>query len=258
MPSPFPGMDPYLERPSRWHPFHVLLIGKLIEAVDAVLPEPYYVSPEARAVLAVTGDALLVGIPDAAVLHPLRGDLIAGRSTGTLARGVDVLVPQPETELQRYLEVREAGTEELVTVIEVLSPVNKDPGKGREQYLEKRSVVLGTLTNLIEVDLLRAGVRMPMSGAPEEFDYGLLISRRRTRPHAQLLHFSLREPIPTLPLPLRLPHEETEVDLPRAFTEAFDLGRYGNRINYHQPAIPPLSPDNELWAGALLREKGLR
>jgi hypothetical protein len=116
----------------------------------------------------------------------------AGRSARDLQpAGVEVLVPAPEELLlQRYLEVRDlqAG-EEVVTVVEVLSPSNKHnkrPGEGRDDYIAKRTAVLAVRTNLVEIDLVRSGPRLPALGAPQGADYGILVSRVHTRPRLAL------------------------------------------------------------------------
>ena len=76
------------------------------------------------------------------------------------------------------LEVREVATQAVVTVIEVLSPANKRPGRGREAYLQKRDLVLGSYTHLVESDLLRSGAAMPMAGAGAASNYRIVVSRQ--------------------------------------------------------------------------------
>ena len=75
-----------------------------------------------------------------------------------------VEVPRVDEVREAYLEVRLTGTATVVTVIEILSPTNKRPGKGRDLYLEKRQDVLASRTHLVEIDLLRVGERMPVRG----------------------------------------------------------------------------------------------
>ena len=68
-------------------------------------------------------------------------------------------------------------TQEVVTIVEVLSPANKRAGRGRDAYLQKRERVLGSSTHLVEIDLLRTGEPMPMAGALRDLDYRIVVSR---------------------------------------------------------------------------------
>ncbi|HTE20380.1 MAG TPA: DUF4058 family protein [Armatimonadota bacterium] len=256
MPSPFPGMDPYLEHPSRWPNVHYSLISALRDTLQPLLRPRYWVAMEERVYVADSPSAL--GRPDAAVVD--RGGAPA-RGGGLLApaRSVEVYVPTPETVHEPYLEVREltAGAQ-VVTVIEVLSPANKNAGAGRDAYLEKRGVVLGSQAHLVEIDLLRAGRRMPSLGAPTEYDYGVLLCRSHTRPRAELCPFTVREPAPAVPLPLQAAGEEVPIPLGELLHAIYDRGGFDLVIDYRQPPEPPLSDDDEAWADTLLREQGLR
>jgi hypothetical protein len=57
-----------------------------------------------------------------------------------------------KTVRQGYLEIREVTTKEVVTIIKLLSPVNKRPGKGRQSYENKRERILSSSTHLVEED----------------------------------------------------------------------------------------------------------
>src|ERR687885_106624 len=96
MPSPFPGMDPYLERAARWHPFHTLLVSGLVRVIEPVLPDRYYVSVEERTCVVDSAGVETVRLPDAAVIG--RDAPASGGATATVVatRGVQVLVPAPE------------------------------------------------------------------------------------------------------------------------------------------------------------------
>ena len=57
---------------------------------------------------------------------------------------------------EAFIEIRTANArEDLVTVIEILSPTNKEPGPGREEYIRKQQDVMGSFVHLVEIDLLR-------------------------------------------------------------------------------------------------------
>src|SRR2546421_9119074 len=153
MPSPFPGMDPYLEDPGIWPSVHPAILIYLREALSTLLPPPYWLAVETRVYRSDGDDLLMIGIPDATLAHPLP----TGRG-GTVVleppRAVRVTLPEPMEVRERYLEIRHPRSGQAVTVIEVLSPSNKRFGTGRTAYLKKRHEIIASETNLIEIDLL--------------------------------------------------------------------------------------------------------
>jgi Protein of unknown function (DUF4058) len=162
-----------------------------------------------------------------------------------------------ETEVkERYLEIRYTATNSVITVIELLSPVNKRPGKGRSTHEDKRQKILESTAHLVEIDLLRAFVSMPLRQDNIPWDYRILISRSEQRPDADLYGFNLPEPIPYFPLPLKNPEESIAplappviaINLQNILEALYDRAGYEYRIDYQQPIPPPaLSPANETW-----------
>jgi hypothetical protein len=255
MTSPFPGMDPYLENPSGWETVHHWIISVLAERLGQVLPEWYWVAIERRTYLPEPEDLMLVGRPDASVVGS--GALRESRSgAATLVSCVEVAVPMPNVIREGYLEIRDPQSGEVVTAIEVLSPSNKLPGSGRREYLRKRERVLSSDTNLVEIDLLREGARMPADGAPGDYDYGVLVSRGETRPHASLHPVTVREPLPTVPLPLRPGEPEVVVDLAAVLGTVYERGRFDRIVDYAREPDPPLAASDREWARALLQRLG--
>ncbi|MFN3653576.1 MAG: DUF4058 family protein [Armatimonadota bacterium] len=255
MPSPFPGMDPYLEQGSGRHSFHTRLVTGIADAIEPLLPPGYYVSVEERTYIALPDGAELQRIPDVVVVSPTPPGAEAGSGVGVLPRSYEVLVPAPDRLRERYLEIRElGGSEPVVTVLEVLSPTNKRPGPCRDDYLEKRGAVLASRSHRVEVDLLRQGPRMPALGTPEGWDYSILVSRAERRPAAELVPFSVREPFPPLPIPLHPGQPEPRVDLGAVFTQVYDRGRYAARVDYSRPPDPVLESEDAAWAAGLLAE----
>ena len=258
MPSPFPGMDPYLERPAKWPNVHQWIVFGLAEALGQLLPDHYYVSIEERLSVADRPERAPTKRPDATVIDTGGPASSSGR-VAVLERGVEVVVPQPETVRESYLQVIDLREgEEAVTVLEVLSPSNKRRGAGREKYLEKRTMVFSQALNLVEIDLLRAGERMPAEGAPGSYDYSILLCRAPELPRAVLLPFGVGDSIPPFPLPLRPGEEEPWVDLGSVLSGVYDRGRFARFTAYATPPEPPLPAGDDAWADALLREKGLR
>jgi hypothetical protein len=159
---------------------------------------------------------------------------------------------------ETYLEVRETGTDYVVTVLECLSPTNKRPGRGRRIYEDKRVDVLASRTHLVEIDLIRAGEPMPIMGNGRASDYRILVSRGDCRPNATLYAFGVHQPIPTFPLPLKPGDQEPTVDLGSLLHNLYDQASYDLRLDYTGAPDPPLSPAAAAWADQLLRQKGLR
>ncbi len=261
MPSPFPGMNPYLENPEFWPEVHHLLISILAETLNPQVLPKYRVAIEKRVYQMNGDDALFVGIPDVTVekKRTATKESQSNVAVATLpSTPVSVTVPVPLEFREGYLEVREVATKEVVTVIEVLSPSNKRPGKGRETYEEKRREVLGSRTHLVEIDLLRGGEPMPVSGSNIQGNYRILVSRSLSRPRADLYVFNLQDLIPTFPLPLRTEDTEPIIDLHRLLNLIYDRAGLAFAIDYSREPVPPLAATNAEWLDPLLREKQLR
>ncbi len=238
VPSPFPGMDPYLEHFDLWPDVHNSLIAAVANELSPILRPRYYIALEERTYLSQV------------VLRKIHADPPVVVTSGGPAV-VEIVLPMAEPVRETYLEVRSVPAGEVVTVIEFLSHANKRPGTGRALYLEKREAVLSARTNLVEVDLLRGGAPMPTLGPLVVSDYAVLVSRPHRRPKADLVAFGVRDPIPTFPLPLRKGEEEPMVDLGRVLHALYDRASYDLRIDYRRETVPPLSPADTEWASGL-------
>lgn len=254
MKSPFPGMDPYLEHHALWPDVHNRLITAVADYLSGKVAPAYYVGVESRAyIMKPDGDAFL-GRPDIAVVSPVTTRLVDPAAAAAV-QDVNVLevdLPLGMEINHYYLEIRSVQTHELVTLIELLSPVNKTSKTGRADYLEKRYEALMSLTNYVEIDLLRAGDPMPVDPQIVS-DYRILVSRGRIRRQkAQLYAFRLRAAIPDFSLPLQPGDEEPVVPLNQIVHDLYSRARFDLRINYTQPPIPPLSEEDAAWARELL------
>lgn len=258
MPSPFPGVDPYLENPEFWSEVHNRLIVAIADALSLHLRPKYRVAIEKR--VYDSEDSLLVGIADVAILP--KATAVTTRSTATIpARHkapVQVSVPIAEEVRESYLEIREVASGHVVTVIEILSPKNKRTGIGRTAYEKKRQQVLSSATHLVEIDLLRGGTQMPLLGTVPSMNYYVLVSPSNQRPIADLYPFSLREEIPIFAVPLVVGELEPEVDLQVLLNEVYDRASLDLVIDYTKPPLPNLSAEDAAWADLLLRQQGLR
>ena len=263
MPSPFPGMDPYFEHPEIWPGVHHRLIVAIADFLSVRLRPKYSVSLEVRMYETSDDRSLLVGIPDVAAIAK-KGCSIStpAASQATVAASptapVTVTLPMPITIRQGYLEVKEVATQEVVTALEVLSPANKRAGKGRNVYLTKRERILGSLTNFVEIDLLRSGEAMPILDAEISSHYRVLVSRGDRRPQADLYAFNLQDRIGCFPLPLRAEDSELAIDLRALLDRIYDVGGYDLKIDYRAEPVPQLSKKDAAWADTLLCQQGLR
>ncbi len=255
MPTPFPGMDPYLEKPGLWPQVHTALIVEIQHYLSPLLRPRYYVAIEQLTYLTILPPPEnRAGVPDVMVVTSQPGEgPTAGLATsvGAVTEPVIAELPQPEEVRHRYLEIRDTETQMVITAIEILSPSNKVGREGRQQYEGKRFKILGSLTNLVEIDLLRAGEPMPMK-VPYQNDYRLVVSRSQQRPRADVYLFSLRQPIPDLPVPLQPGEEEPVLPLNRLLHALYDKSGYDLMIDYQQPPQPPLSKEDTGWAAELL------
>ncbi|EKV03515.1 hypothetical protein Lepto7375DRAFT_5816 [Leptolyngbya sp. PCC 7375] len=248
MPSPLPGMDPYLEHPRSWPNFHHRLISAIAISLGPQLRPKYRVVVEEAIYQTEGQDSVLVGVPDVTI-QKAKGTQSASEATlgTTVAQPILVDLPMPEVVRQGYLEIREVATSEVVTVIEVLSPTNKRPGEGRRTYEAKRQVILASATNLVEIDLLRQW--SPIVQLPEQLQthYRILVSASSQRPQASLYAFNLPDPIPAFPLPLQETESEPIVNLQNLLGDIYDQSGYDLVIDYSQPPVPALKEADSVW-----------
>ena len=252
MESPFPGMDPYLEHPSLWPDVHNRLIAALADDLSERVAPRYYVGLERRTYLLKAGDLVFIGRPDIAVASATDASGFAPHLVVTSVTVLEVDVPMQDEVSENFLEIHEVRTGKLVTVLELLSPVNKLHRQGREEYERKRGHIFRTWTNLVEIDLLRAGEPMPVVGVQVQSDYRILVSRGIQRPHASLIAFNLRQPIPAFTLPLLPGDDEPEVALNHLLHALYRRARFDLRLDYTQRPIPPLAEADAAWAQTLM------
>lgn len=253
MPTPFPGMDPYLERPGLWEEVHAGLIVAIQQHLGAMLRPRYRVAIERRTYLALLDAESFVGKPDVLLIAandtPLAPNVPLAQTTTLIAE-----LPMPDEVVERFLEIRDVATGAVITVIELLSPANKLPGAGRLAYERKRLRVLSSASHLVEIDLLRSGPSLPMRlpAGVGTSDYRIVISRASRRPQAEVLLVRLRDPLPDVPIPLRSDEPEVQLPLNQVLHTLYDQAGYDLAIDYRQPPDPPLPADDADWAARLL------
>lgn len=260
MASPFPGMNPYLEHPAIWQEFHSRLIVAIADDLGPRLRPKYRAAVEKRIYEDASNDLTFVGRPDTTVFRTSRDmeRVTAGKSNLMSTEPIRVEVPMPEEFRERYLEIRDVMTGEVVTTLELISPSNKRSGRGRLQYEEKRLAILGSRTHLIEIDLIRAFSPLPLRSDLPVSLYRILISRSEQRPRADLYPFNLRDSIPSVPIPLKSDDPELLINLQHLLHQVYDRAAYDLEIDYQQDPMPPLSDEDTQWVDSWLKQQGLR
>ncbi|MCI0379696.1 MAG: DUF4058 family protein [Gemmataceae bacterium] len=230
MPSPLPGMDPFLEDAELFPDLHNSLITYLRESLNATLPSPYYAATASR----------------------------------TEAETPDVIPVFVDEVQESFLEIfTKKGKERLVTSIELLSLSNKTPrDKGRRKYLKKQQTLLRKKVHLVEIDLLRGGkhvTAVPRALAEAKagpFDYHVCVRRFDKPEEFHVYAWSLGERLPIFSLPLLPGDGSVPVDLQQLFDRAYDTGPYRFQVDYRQkPPPPPLTAEQARWLKSALREK---
>lgn len=265
MPSPFPGMDPYLEDPGRWPDVHHWLISVTAELINSSLRPNYYARIEDRVYISDEHDpGRKVIIPDVRVVAVPDTSHLASRALGEPA-GVATAEPLEVTTLiedeihEPLIEVIDVDRRSVITVIEVLSPTNKCAGaRGRQSYEGKREQVMRSPSHFIEIDLLREGDGFPPYEALPPHEYRVHVSRVNRRPRGTLWAIRLDQRLPVIPIPLRNSDPDGHVDLQAVLSTAYDRAAYDLQIDYkREPPSPPIDKYAD-WMDRLLQARGLR
>ncbi len=253
MPSPFPGIDPYLESQHYWPDFHANFVPAWREAVGAALPGHYEARIDEQVeILELDPNGSRFIRPDVAVIHqpgtspraPAREPSGSGLAT---LEAVTIPFPVMEEVRERWIKIIHRPSRKLIAVLELLSPTNKtNPGRG--QYLAKRSQLFVESLHIVEVDLLLGGQRLPMARSLPQGDFYVITARSDQRPRAEVYTWTLRDKLPVIPIPLLKPDQDIFVDMAAVYAIAFERGGYANSIDYAVELAVPLEADKSRWA----------
>jgi hypothetical protein len=252
-------MDPYLEDPQMWPDVHASLIVYLREYLRPLLQPRYVIAIESRVFVEGPNPDDPI-IPDAWV-RPVEVDRPPETSTLLTADpAIEVRVAPLEVE-ETYLTIRDRQSQQqIVTVIEVVSPTNKYAGAGRVSYIAKQTEVRKITAHLIEIDLLRIGphvVAVPEWAARQHGAYDYLVCVNLSgglRDRFQLYPRRVRERLPRIRLPLAMPDTDIVLDVQAVLARTYDASGYAERMIYTAPCRPPLAPEDQRWADILLRQ----
>ena len=256
MPSPFPGMDPYIESHREWSDFHNDLAAELRTRLNMQLQANYYAVTTTYA----TYDIIQIAQHDRRSISP-DVSIWQTKPSSPTAGGVAVIDPplmQSRVPLEvevriANVEIRKTGTDRLITAIEILSPVNKRPGVQREKYLRNRRELFDADVHVIEIDLLRGGQRSPLEILPPAAAYYVTLGRADQRPRVDVWAMQLPDRLPRIPVPLADPDPDIVIDLGAIVREVYMRGAYARRLDYTlSPPPPELSTEEQQWLQTLL------
>lgn len=247
MPSPFPGMDPYLERAERWSGVHTRLIAVIGELLARQVAPRFFVdSADNVYILGLDDPARSFVRPD---LFMVEAASAAGpaRPRGQITAPMVLDLPATLELRVPYLTIVDTVGRQVVTSIELLSPINKVPGSsGQREFLRKRQQIMNASTHWLEIDLLRAGTRPP--GLPLQGDYDAVLHRTGAGERLEARFVAMREPLPTIAVPLHEPFEDVPLSLQEAVETVYGRYHYDAVIDYaEEPPPPPLRGDEAAW-----------
>lgn len=270
MPSPFPGMDPFLEKNPVFHELHTQMLAQAQRLLQPQLLPKYLAKLERHLSEGSVWDgegviSLERKEPDVTVASVQKG--MESASTAVLAtplasRSEDLDADELELRKQRRIVIYvNEKPRQAVTTIELLSPSNKDAGTiGQTRYLEKRASALHGGLHWVEIDLLRGGQRPPLSVTlPRPVDYLAYVAQATPSGWHHLAYgWNLCDPLPPLPIPL-LGNDQAVLDLGACLRVAYDSIGAEIEAGYDaDPPPPPLRDEDREWVDRILRDLGLR
>jgi hypothetical protein len=254
--SPFPGMDPFIEM-FTWGDFHTNLAVELQRQLVGVLPK--YVTRVQERIYIETQRPEPRFIPD---INVAKADSDQRHAAHRGDRAVLELEPRtyvtplPDDRFEPYLEIIDRENNQVVTVLEILSPTNKRRGSdGHRQYQEKRQECLRLPLSFVEIDLLRGGERPPTaSPLLPTTDYCLMVHRRGNRPFIEVYEWTLHDRLPRFPVPLANDDADFVLDLQKAIDAIYDNNGYGYTLPYSSPLAPPVRAEDAAWINEIVSQ----
>lgn len=235
-------MDPYIEAQA-WRDFHAEMITGIRAALTPLLTPKYAARIEERIYIDEEVAAPQTRYPDIAIETAQPDAPHAGVGVAAAIQPALLSVPMTAEYRERFLEIRLLPNRQLVTVIELLSPTNKRANSvGRRAYLRKRRQVLNARVNLVEIDLVLQGERMPTNEPLPEGDYFALVARGQQLPIVEVYAWKLGQPLPTIPIPLLPDDPDAPLDLQAVYESVYQRARYDVQLDFSQP-LPLLTAE---------------
>lgn len=253
MQSPFPGMDPYLERPGIWETFHGALAPAIMADLNRQIRPKYIAQIDLQ---------LYLHERSAAERGTAWPDVTVAKRPG--ARGTTLLVaeaeeppavvrlPAVDVRKQKMVKIFDKLGGKLVTAVEVLSPANKNPKDSFDQYCFKREQYRGGFVNLVEIDLLRRGKRMPVDEPLPRAPYYVFVCRSERRDSAEVWPIQLRDRLPVIRIPLADDDPDARLDLQALRDRVFEEAGWMADDLYKWRLSPSLRGDDSAWVEQVL------
>jgi hypothetical protein len=266
MPSPFPGMDPYLEGSDLWQGFHNGYMHYVQADLQPRLPRGYIATLEVRIYFEpdpTSGLRRQERVPDLQLVRtgPARSTENAiPREPGARAHTLEL---DPVEVKEAFVSIRRAPSRELVTSIEMLSPGNKTSGGGRDEYLSKQWRLYETGASIVEIDFLRGGMNSVLVSEArlaslEPFHYMAGVFRGWEPLKCEAFTWTVRDALPEIRVPLEAGLDEVPLDLGGVYHRTYEVGAFDQLLDYNGDPNPALASEDAEWADHLLREAGLR
>ena len=227
MPSPFPGMNPYLEVESLWPSFQQQLINCLYQMLLPNLVDRY----RSRVV-----------VRDYVTEEPLFTSILK----------ID--------HREHLMEVRNRADDRLITLIEMVSPSNRCTAEGRQKILDNRTAAIAQKANVVWIDVVLQGqppITMQHPGVPD-WDYSIMVCRTAQPDRPEVYTGTLPKRLPRFKIPLAADDRDTIIDLQTCFTRCYELGNFSSKISYDKDPPVPLQDENKQWLESFLKSEKLR
>lgn len=254
MPSPFPGMDPYLEG-YLWPDVHHRLATQISDQLTPYLRPRYVARIEVQVVTDESPEGEIgITYPDVEIVRAHARPVVPAFPSaggGVLVAEAPSITPASLTlrnvEVRvATVEIRDTAQNQLITSIEILSPINKRE-LGLAKYREKRRHLQAAGVHLLEIDLLRRGQRVLSHSRIPSSHYFITLTRA-SADITEIWALTFQDPLPVVPTPLRAPDADVALDLSRALNTIYERAAYDLSINYNEPPPPPaLLPEEEAW-----------
>ncbi len=256
MPSPFPGMDPYLENPAYWPDFHARFITYCCDEIAEELPQNYEARIDERVSLVdISSGEFRKFLPDVAITQKSSRAPKTGVSAGALVlEPVTLPLELSEEVRETRIEILHRPDRNLVAVLELLSPTNKtDLGSG--VYHANRRALLEQPVHLVELDFLAGGRRLHMRRPLPPGHYYAIVSRHDRRPDCEVYAWTVSQPLPAIPVPLKAPDPDLELNLAQVFSITYERGRYARSLDYKNRPAPDFSAEDLQWIAGRAAKK---
>lgn len=260
MPSPFPGMDPFLE--AHWGDVHTTLSTYIRNELRAQLPEGLKARIEESVILEAVDDDLAGEnygriYPDVGVLESPTSRGSSASSLGGVAVSEPIITTTkfvPRT--QRAVHIFDTNKKmRLVTAIELISPGNKIGSRNRDVFQTRQESILEAEASLVEIDFIRQGQQVlycPPLG--DKSPYGICVVRGWQPTRAEVYTARYDAALPTIRIPLRKRDPDAILELQKLLDRAYIDGDYED-LDYTRKLKPPFTAAENRWLKAQLKKR---